>query len=173
MGKDLSILKVELRELTIDDWELTMAWRSNPSTYGGAYTQRRALTWDEHYRWMITRGRWWKFFIILFNNRKVGVFNYGQLDNWNPEFNCYLGEYEQWKSGVADEAIKLGLNWLKERGYCKTHTTIPDINNTFVEVIKRLGFRCVGEARKGESLYEIKLSEIDGSTEYASGRKPL
>ena len=91
---------VTLREATQDDWELMMAWRSSPLILGEKYTQKKPLTWDEHYLFMTSRGRWWKFFIILVNDfvttRKVGVLNFGGLENWNPELQLGLGILIGW-----------------------------------------------------------------------------
>jgi len=171
-------MKVLLREATNDDRELMMAWRSNPILFKtGAYTQKAPLTWNEHYTWWNTRGPWWKFFIIQVNDgittHDVGVVNFGQLDNWNPEFNYYLGEVSLWSQGVGEQALQLGINWLREHGYCRLHTTIVDDNKRSEGVLRKLGFKRIRAARKGESYWEMKLSDEVGSTEYTSGRKSL
>lgn len=157
-----------------------MAWRSNPSIYEkGCYTQGKPLTWDEHHIWMTSRGRWWKFFIIQVTDergsRKVGVVNFGQLDNWNPEFNYYVGETTAWRKGIGRKAVELGLGWLRELGYCKTHTTVPNDNESGIAMMKSLGFKNVGPARAGESTWEKYLREdkIDRAGEVTSGRKAI
>ena len=168
---------VALREATSDDLELIMAWRSNLLIFQGAYTQKAPLTWEEHYQWWTTRGAWWQFFIIVMADgrtvRDVGVVNFGQLDNWNPEFNYYLGEVSLWSQGVGKEALKKAIDWLKERGYCRLHTTVKDDNERSIGVLASLGFKYIRPARAGESYYELYLSEEDRATEYTSGRKPL
>ncbi len=170
---------ISLKLATDDDVELVMAWRNNSLIFQtGAYTQKVPLTWKEHYNWWNCRGYWWKFFMIIVDDgvlrpRKSGIVNFGQLDNWNPEFNYYLGETSLWGQGVGKIALNIGLNWLKFHGYCKTHSTIRDDNERSINVLKSLGFVRTGEARPGESYWEIKLSERDTATEYTSGRIPF
>lgn len=171
-------MSVMLRKAIEQDLPLMMAWRSNPLVYEeGCYTQSSPLTWEEHYTWWCSRGRWWRFFIIQINDgettRDVGVVNFGQLDNWNPELNYYLGEVSLWNQGIATEALKMGLDWLRARGYCKVHTTMKDTNKRATAVLNKLGFSQSGKARKGESVWELTLLEGEGSQEYTSGRKEL
>ncbi len=172
-------MKVSLRPMTDKDLELIMVWRSNPDIYGkGAYTQRAPLVWEEHYTWFATRGHWWKFFVIVVDDEKtrprdVGIVNFGQLDNWNPEYNYYLGEASLWGQGVGKQALSLGIEWLKRHGYCKLHTTVKDDNERSMGIMTSLGFVKTGPARVGESCWEMVLSDQDKATEYTSGRKPF
>ena len=168
---------VLLREATDNDLELIMAWRSNPIVFKGAYTQNKPLTWEEHHIWWRTRGPWWKFFIIQINDgistRDAGIVNFGQLDNWNPEFNYYLGEVSLWGQGVGEKALSLAIDWLKEKGYCRLHTTVVDGNEPSEKVLEKLGFVKIRPARKGESYWELYLSDENKSSEITSGRKPV
>ena len=170
--------KITLLEVLDDDIELIMAWRSLPEVFNGCYTQRSYLTWDEHYTWWITRGRWWKFWFIVLDDgktkpRRVGIVNFGQLDNWNPEVAYQVGELGLWGQGIATRAVPLALEWLKEHGYCKVHTTVSDTNVRSQGVMKNLGFVNAGKAREGESTWELYLSKESLSSEYTSGRKEL
>ncbi len=174
---------VTLREATQDDWELIMAWRSLPQVYEGKYTQRKALTWKEHYTFMTTRGPWWRYFIIVLEEdgleelstppRKVGVVTLAQLEDFNPQFNSFIGEAALYSPDVEYDAMLLALDWLRERGYCKTHTVIRDSNQRWADLVTSLGLKRVGPARTGESTWEMYLSDTDKSTEYTSGRKSL
>ncbi len=167
---------VTIREATQEDWELIMAWRSNPLVYEGKYSQKKPLTWEEHYTFMTTRGRWWRWFIILVNDfkttRKVGVVTLAQLDNWNPEINSYISEVTLNDSGdVERQAVELAIEWLRDKGYQKLHTTVPDASERWIRLLLGMGFVNVGLARKGESTWEKYISDIDSSVEYVTGRR--
>ena len=170
-------MNVSLRPATDSDLVLIMAWRSNPILFDFCYTQKEPLTWAEHYNWWHSRGPWWRFFIIQLEEetgiRDVGLVNFGQLDNWNPEFNFYLGEVSLWGQGVGEKALSLGLEWLKERGYCRVHTTVKETNDRSKGVLGKIGFVRTIPARKGEWYWEIQLSDEDRAAEYTSGRKLL
>ena len=179
MQQEIREPSISLKLATDEDIELIMAWRNNPLIFqSGAYTQKTQLTWREHYNWWKCRGPWWKFFMIIADDgitqsRRVGIVNFGQLDNWNPEFNYYLGETSLWGQGVGKIALKLGLDWLKYHGYCRTHSTVRDDNERSINILKSLSFVRTGDARLGESYWEIRLAEKDTATEYTSGRKPF
>lgn len=166
---------IYLRELELSDLPLMMAWRSNAAIYENCYTQKQPLEWEEHYNWFQSRGRWWKFFIIMFQGscvpeRPVGIVNFGQLDNWNPEFNYYLGEVSLWGKGVGKMALSMGIEWLKMHGYCAVHTTVVNGNERSEGVLKSLGFRATMPARKGETRWDLVLADKDDASEYSSGR---
>ena len=157
-------MKVLLREATISDLELILAWRLIPDVYQGLYTQskeNRPLTWDEHYNWWMTR-KTWKIFIIQVNDgkwtRDVGYVNIGQLDSWRPEIGIAIGEVTLHGQGVGKQALQLALEWLKEQGYEQTHTTILDNNEKAKGLFKSLGYYCVGKAREGESWWNKILT---------------
>lgn len=88
----------------------------------------------------------------------IGVVTVGQLDHYEPEIGYYIGEVSLWGKGYGREAVRLGLEYIKEygRGYC--HTTILDSNQRSVKLIKSLGFKRLGKAREGESWYQKKLT---------------
>jgi len=171
-------MKVYLRDMDDADLELIMAWRSNHLVYDlGCYTQKAPLSWAEHYPWCHSRGRWWRFFIVVVDDgvtrpRDVGVVNIAQLDNFNPEFNWYLGEVSFGGHGVGTAMLTLVFEWLKAHGYCKTHTTSKADNIPARKNLLAVGCESVCEARKGELRWEKKLQEEDEATEYTSGRKP-
>lgn len=145
---------IYLREATEQDLELLMAWRSNPVVYEGFYQQNAPLEWEEHLGWWKSRNKDWRTFIIVlvsaYRDRKVGVVTIGQLDHWNPEIGYYIGEVSLWGKGIGKEAVKLGINWLKERGYKACHTTVKIENKRSANLLWKLGFQVLGGAREGE-----------------------
>ena len=143
-----------LREANDSDLELTMAWRSNPDIYQGFYQQKAPLTWDEHLNWWKSRNQNWRTFIIVlvsaYRSRNIGVINIGQLDHWSPEIGWYIGEVSLWNKGYGKKAVKLGLNWLRERGYKFCHTTIKIENGASAKLAWGVGFQMQSGAREGE-----------------------
>jgi RimJ/RimL family protein N-acetyltransferase len=132
------------------DLELMMAWRSNPLIYQGFYTQTKPLIWEEHLNWFRSRNQDWRTFIIIYNDRKVGVVTIGQLDHWSPEIGYYIGEVSLWGNGIGKEAIQLALEWIKDYGKNYAHTTVMESNSRSLGLLKSLGFEILGKARKGE-----------------------
>jgi len=113
---------VILREITDHDISLVLAWRNHPDVMKGIYSQRNGhvISWDEHYKWWTTRHNWRHWFIRVndgVTTRDVGCVNVANLDSWCPEIGFFLGETTLWGKGVATQAVKLAMQWLKEMGY--------------------------------------------------------
>ena len=158
------MLKVLLREANDNDATLVLAWRSIPNVYAGLYTQhreQRIFTWSEHWKWWKSRYTW-KIFIIQVNDgettRDVGFLNIAQLDHWRPEFGISIGEVSLWGQGVARQALLLGIEWLKEHGYKRVHTSILNSNERSLRLFKSVGFKVIGEAREDETEVELWIS---------------
>lgn len=156
---------IRLRDATQADLTLIMSWRSNPLIYQGFYQQKEPLKWQEHIDWWGSRNKdWWEFIIVLIEGtqvRDVGVLTLGQLDYWEFEIGVMIGEVTLWGKGIAKEAVRLGIEKGKKYGknYCRT--TILDNNERSIRLFKSLGFKRVGDARPGESLYRKELSSAD------------
>ena len=154
-------MNLYLRELTKDDYELTMTWRSDPDIYQGFYTQTSPLTWEEHINWIQLRNQDWRTFIVVLKEgeteRRIGVFTIGQLDHWCPEIGYYIGEKSLWGKGYGKQAVKLGLDYIKNYGREYAHTTVLDSNIRSVNLLLGLGFQKLGPARPGESWYQRKF----------------
>ena len=158
-------MKVLLREATDSDMELVLAWRSNPLVWQGHYQQHfdpHPLTWEEHYKWWHSKYNW-KIFIIQVNDnistRNVGSIDVGQLDHWCPEVGISIGEVTLWGKGVGKQSLSLALDWLKEKGYEKVHTTILKDNERSIRLFESVGFKRIGEAREEEWEYSLQLKE--------------
>ncbi len=147
---------IELRDATDSDLELILAWRNNPLIWQGFYTQRKPLTWEEHFSWWRSRRNWHEF-IIVYDHRDVGVLTLGQLDHWSPEIGYAVGEVLLWGKGVGKEAVRLACEWLIKKNYKYTHTTVIKTNERSIRLLKSLGFKYLGEAREGESWYQMKF----------------
>ncbi len=147
---------LELRDATPNDYELIMAWRSDPEIYRGFYTQEKPLTWEEHITWLGSRRNWWEL-IIWYNHRRIGVVSAGQLDHWNPEIGYFIGEKSLWGKGLGKEAVSLILGRLRGIGKEYCHTTVLKDNERSIRLLKSLGFKESMEARKDEIWLTKKL----------------
>ncbi len=151
-------MNIYLRPLTENDYPLTMAWRSNPLVYQGFYSQKKPLEWEEHINWIHSRNQDWRNFIIMYNDRPVGVAIVCQLDHWSPEIGYYIGEVSLWGKGICTEAVRLLLQYVKNYGRDYCHTTILKSNKRALCLAEKLGFKKLGDARKGEIWLDLKLS---------------
>lgn len=159
-------MNISLRPVQDADLPLIKAWRDNPNINKGFYQQgQRPLVWEEHVEWFNSRNSDWRTFLVLYGDdlHPVGLVNIGQLDHWSPEIGYLIGDVSLWGSGVATEAVKLGIQWL--RGYAHTHrhitgihTTIKDNNIGSIHVIEKCGFKQGMVARKGEHYWQRNLS---------------
>ena len=150
-----------LRDISDSDLPLIMAWRSNPLIYQGFYTQKSPLVWHEHLSWWKSRPSSWKQFIITLiqdtHVRDIGVVSIGQMEYWEAEIGIYIGEVTLWGKGYGKQAVKLALDYLREHGFKYTRTTILDNNERSQRLFQSLGYKRIGEARIGESLYRKEL----------------
>ncbi len=150
-------MNIRLRLLQKEEYPLTMAWRSNPDIYKGFYQQERTLTWEEHLEWHNSRNSDWRNFIIMYDDRPVGIVTISQLDHWEPEIGFYIGETSLWGKGVGKEAVRLGLEYIKEQGKVSCHTTVLDNNERSMCLMKSLGFEVIGKAREGETWVTVRF----------------
>ena len=151
-------MTILLRRATEADLELMFNWRNNPQVWKGFYSQskeNRALTWTEHIAWWQSRNKDWRTFIIEYG-KPVGVVTIGQLDYWEPETGIYI-ETSLWSKGIGKEALLLTIKYIKDYGRKYTRTTILDNNERSKKLYLSLGFKKIGEARPGESLYRKEL----------------
>lgn len=138
------------------DFDFYLKVRNDPKVWAGFYTQKQPVTVDEHMDWWDSRPCSWYKFIIEVLDIPVGILNIGQTEHWSPETGwAVLSDY--WGRGYGTAAVKLALNWLKERGYRYTHTTILKNNTRSLNLVKSLGFEVLGDAREGELWLTKKL----------------
>ena len=150
-------MNIYLRPITETDYALTMAWRSNSLVYEGFYSQKKPLSWDEHISWIRARNQDWRNFIVVYNDRPVGVVTITQLDHWSPEIGCYIGEVSLWGQGVGKRAVELAMQYIKASGKEYCHTTVLKSNRRALRLLESLGFKEMGAAREGEVWLTRKL----------------
>jgi RimJ/RimL family protein N-acetyltransferase len=149
---------VELRELQATDLELLMAWRSNPILYEWFYDQAGPLHWEEHYNWWINR-RNRKDWIIVFNGefkkRDVGSVNISMLNSDYPEIGIFVGEISLWGKGIAQKALEIAIEYLKNEKYSGATARVMNENIRSNNLFLKSGFNKVGMNEKGEELYKL------------------
>jgi len=153
-----------LRDTTINDAPLVMAWHSNPMIQSGFYTlgnEPRPLSWEEHHRWWTLTTKYWKkLMVVLVENdieRPIGIVRISPLEDFSPQLSFTIGEISLWGKGYGKEVVRLALEWLKEHGYKHTHTSVRKSNKRALGLLLSLGYVIIGEARKEEVWLQKKL----------------
>ena len=148
-----------LRDAQDSDKLFILNLRNRLEVYQGFYNQgylgKGIITWDEHVEWWYSRFNWRRF-IIQTNSIDVGGINIGQLDSWCPQVGIFI-EPTYWGKGVGKQALSLALSWLEERGYSAVQTTILKDNERSIRLFEGLGFKRIGDGRKGEYWYARRL----------------
>jgi len=160
--------KISIRQVTDNDLELLLAWRSNPFIYQYFYVQRRSgpLKWEEHLNWWESRENRIDWIVYMHDGewqRAVGSVNVTNLDTNTPEVGVYIGEITLWGRGVGKNSVFLVMDWLKKMKYKKVIARIMKKNIRSVGLFESIGFRKVGEARSQEWLYTCSLDEEKNS----------
>lgn len=151
-------MDIEYRPAEDGDLELLMAWRSNPMVYEGHYLQDEPLAWEDHLEWWHSREdrRDWVITVKTDDRwRDVGVVAIAELDTDYPEVSIWVGEVTLWGNGVATEAVTFATEWLEDHDYPGASCRIMDDNAGSRRVFDAVGFERVGDAREGESWYEL------------------
>ena len=152
--------RVLLKKIEDKDLELLMSWRSNPEVYKWFYIQKEPLKWKEHYSWWLSRKNRIDWIILYdgeFRIRKIGSINVSDMRSDTPEVGLLIGESSFWGKGVGKKAVKLALNYLREKRYKKACANVLDTNIASKKLFESLGFQSKGFHRDREIHYEIKL----------------
>ena len=159
-------MKVLLREATIDDLELLLAWRNQPLVYKGFYTQskiNKPISWQEHLTWWHKTKDWKRWIIqvdeleLSDNLRDVGQVAVRDLYSWAPDMGIFIGETTLWGQGIGKQALKLAMDWLRQNGYKYCRTDILKSNERAIGLFESVGFKRLTEGRKEEWMYKCQL----------------
>ncbi len=149
-----------LREAIDADMALVLSWRNNPLVWEGTYTQKKPISLEEHEKWWQSRLDHISFMVHSYGIEEckdVGVVHISPLQYWSPEIGLIIGEVSLWNQGIGTQAFKLACDWLRDKGYKWTSTTVPDTNLSMIKVLYKLNFKKTCQARKGESRYALEL----------------
>jgi len=133
-------MNIHLKQLEFNDLELILAWRLNPDVHRYFKTSSKKITWEEHIDWYNSRKNridW----IVIYENRKVGLVNINNLDSATPEIGIRIGETSLWGKGVGAESIKLAIEWLVVGGYKEACATVSKKNTYSKNLWNKLGFK--------------------------------
>lgn len=159
---EISTQRLILRELSEEDTERIVLWRSNPDVYK-YFRSPHELTMEEHTKWYKTNYLLddTQIQFVAFEKtfmKAVGVFGIRKctdLQN-DVEVSYLLDENAQGK-GYSQEAVLGMIEFAKERW--NTTRVIAEIhkdNQASIKMIERLGFRLI-ELRESFWVYERHL----------------
>jgi RimJ/RimL family protein N-acetyltransferase len=129
---------IKLKELEYSDLDILQSWRSNPDIYKN-YKNNRSIPWEEHIKWFYNRKNRIDWIIIL-DGRRIGTLNIITLNTF-PEIGILIGDVTLWNKGIGLNAVKLGINWLKQQKYDKVCATVKKGNIASCKLWGRLGFK--------------------------------
>lgn len=113
---NLDGLKVSLRPITINDTELVVKWRNNPSVKCNFVFQEE-FTYEMHEKWLNTKVKYGEVvqYIIIDKDtgNAVGSVYFRDIDgkNQSAEFGIFIGEDSIRGKGLGSEATKIFTNF--------------------------------------------------------------
>lgn len=113
-GRTIHTERLLLREITDQDTEQIVKWRSEPDVYQ-YFKNPHALTAEEHMRWYQNKylpDECMMSWIALRNNTSVGLFHARKLNAEKGEVS-YLIDPKHQKKGYASEALMCIERWMK------------------------------------------------------------
>lgn len=151
-----------LREITEDDAEMIVKWRSDPAVYCYFYHPHK-ITVNEHLNWYRNK------YLYDHNNvdfiaiekcseRRIGVF--GIVRSGQEAEVSYLLDNEYQKKGYASEAVNGLIEYAITKWKVKSITAgIHRNNHASIQLVKRLGFQL--QKRQGDFLFYRKKVEYE------------
>lgn len=142
---------IELVPLTEKDLELVREWRNSPEVCQYMYTEN-IITKDQQEKWFkkINQEETSKYWIIKYDNNKIGVANLSDIDKKNSK--CFWGFYLG-NSNIRGQGIgaKIEYNVLKyvfeEINLNKLCGEVLSFNEKVVKMHEKFGFRREGFLR--------------------------
>lgn len=135
---------IKLREVTKNDMELIMSWRSNELIYRYFIKQNGPLSWKEHYDFWISRKNRKDWIILLKEHeqwRKIGSINVSDLDKPHPEIGIFIGEIGLWGRHIGRNATKIIVDWLKKKNYAGAIAIVLKENHSSIRLFESLNFK--------------------------------
>jgi len=125
---------IELRQVTCDDLELLLAWRSNPRIYEYFFDQDEPLKWEDHVRWFGSRHHNRQDLMILYQGRRVGTVS---IDS-EGRVSIFIGEETLWGNGIATQALKRVCDIFDDD---QLEAKIHKENKQSIRLFKKCGFK--------------------------------
>ena len=164
------MLEVDLRPLDDTDLPILLAWAHMLKIWEYLPTSRRSeiLTWEEHNKWFhFKRNNRFDWTILLddgkWKQRSVGMVHVIEIHEEYPEVGLYIGDVNLWGKGIGKRALQLVIGRMSVYSHIQgLHAIIHPDNKRSIRLFKSLGFKKVGEARKGQDRYECTFSRPSG-----------
>jgi RimJ/RimL family protein N-acetyltransferase len=146
---------IYLREPTVQDLELLMAWRSNPLIYktdvagfGKPPMWKELLDWVASYYDTKREASRLHMIIVVdpqgpayfWRGRAVGYVLIRDWDSEIPEIGGAIGEVSLWGNDIIGEAYKLGTDIMKNRDVKKVKALTLNHNKGVENFLKNYGF---------------------------------
>lgn len=131
------MVDITLRQVTVQDLELILAWRSNPNIYENFREQDEPLDWEEHVTWFAKRPPERKDLMIEYHGRRVGVVSIAA----DGDTGVYVGEETLWGKGIAEEALKQACHAMSDR---ELTAQIHEDNTRSRRLFEKCGFEETG-----------------------------
>lgn len=138
--------RIQIEEMTQNDLELLLSWRSHPDAYKFFKRQNGPLVWRNHINfWNNRKNR--SDYIVKFHEdgfwRKIGHIAFTDLDKKTPEIGILIGEITLHGQGLGSIMISETLKLLQKLGYSKAKAIIHETNISSQKVFMKNGFKKV------------------------------
>lgn len=146
----MNCFNVKLRELKLEDAEISWRWRNNPEIWrhtGSAPT--RFITQEIESKWLaktLEESNSFRFAICAGKEEKyVGNIQLTGVDQGSGEFHIFIGDTDFWGCGVATAATKLLLEKAPELGVSHIYLHVKMENTAAIKVYEKCGFHWHGD----------------------------
>ena len=142
---------IELVPLTEEDIELVREWRNSPEVSQYMYTED-TITKEQQEKWFkkVSQDETSKYWIIKYENQKLGVANLSEIDRRNNKcfWGFYLGNSEIRGIGIGAKIEYNILNFVfSELKLNKLCGEVLSFNEKVVRMHEKFGFRREGYLR--------------------------
>ena len=134
------MMKLNLRPVEKKDYEKILEWRNDPEVRINSLTQH-IIPIDEHIKY------WNDFlenitnfaFIIVYNNRDIGVLKLKNIDKTTYEIDVFLSKHSRNK-GLGPQILKIATEISVQKGIKKLIAKIKCGNEASKKVFEKVGF---------------------------------
>jgi len=148
---------ISIRKADESDIEFLFNLRNRPDVFK-YFKSPRKVEYDEHVKWItpiINNQRPEVYlYVILCNNERVGQVRFDLLDKTAEISISVLLDYRG--KGIADSALKQGIDIMKEKGIEKVSAEVEKENLNSIKFFKRVGFNEIKE-NKEYRIFEYNL----------------
>jgi UDP-4-amino-4,6-dideoxy-N-acetyl-beta-L-altrosamine N-acetyltransferase len=145
------IPKHDFKPLQKEQLELVWQWRNSPRIKQNMHVDA-SIKWQDHCTWFenLEGDDSRRFYVLLQNQRPIGVLNFSHLNTATPEWGCYLGETNVWPaSGILLEMAALDFT-ASQSQFSHLLAQVLSFNNAANKMHKVFEYEQVGLENGGE-----------------------